>query len=246
VAADDRVIGPTTAITRSGLAIPVVVIDDPDRPVVAAREHPALVRLTHWLNAVSLVILTMSGLEIFAAFPSFGAKIPQVDLGHVPMSLRLGGWLGGALQWHFTFAWMFSLTGLVYVAYLALSGHWRHVVLRPRDVAGVWPMVRHYFLFGPKPVPVEPYNPLQKLAYTTTLGFGLLAVLSGLALARPVQFGGGPSPDWGFAALRMIHFGAMLGFAAFIPGHLFMVSWHGWSNFASMWTGWKKDPDYLN
>ena len=72
-----------------------------------AREHPWLVRFTHWLNAVTLVVMTMSGLQIFAAFPSFGPKIPQKDLVHFPEAMRLGGWLGGSLQWHLTFMWLF-------------------------------------------------------------------------------------------------------------------------------------------
>src|SRR3954454_13815625 len=108
-----------TLSTRSALPITVVAIDRPGGPELAAREPPRLVRLMHWLHAVSVTVMTMSGLQIFMAFPSFGAKIPQSDLLHVPDVFLLGGWLGGALQWHFAFAWLFTLTGLVYMAYLA-------------------------------------------------------------------------------------------------------------------------------
>ena len=232
-------------LTRSGLPIAVVAIERADGHELAARDHPRLVRLTHWANAVILSVMILSGLQIFMAFPSFGSKIPESDLLYVPESFRLGGWLGGALQWHFAFAWLFTLTGVVYVGYLALSGHWRHVVLRPGELRGVWPMARHYFLFKPKPEPREAYNPLQKLAYTSTILFGAVAVGTGLLLARPVQFS---SIVWllgGFSAIRIYHFAAMAGFLAFIPGHLIMVALHGWNNFASMWTGWKKKPDYL-
>ena len=234
-----------TVLTRSGLPISVVAVERSKGSELTAREHPWLVRLTHWLNAVTLVIMTMSGLQIFMAFPSFGAKIPQTDLVHVPEMVRLGGWLGGALQWHFAFAWVFALTGIAYVTFLAVSGHWRHVLLQPRDMRGIWPMARHYFLFKPKPEPREAYNPLQKLAYTSTILFGVLAVFTGLLLAKPVQFGTIVSLVGGFSVVRIYHFAAMLGFLAFIPGHLVMVALHGWSNFASMWTGWKKRPDYL-
>ena len=232
--------------TRSGLPMTVVAVERATGEELAAREHPRLVRLTHWLNAVSLTVMTMSGLQIFMAFPSFGPKIPQSDLVHVPEVMRLGGWLGGALQWHFAFAWLFTLTGVVYVAYLAVSGHWRHVLLRPREIRGIWPMARHYFLFKPKPEPREAYNPLQKLAYTSTIAFGALAVFTGLLLAKPVQFAPIVDLIGGFSAVRVYHFAAMLGFLAFIPGHLLMVALHGWSNFASMFTGWKKRPDYLD
>ena len=134
-------------LTRSGLPIAVVEIERGDRRDLAALEHPRLVRLTHWANAMILAVMIMSGLQIFMAFPSFGPKIPQSDLLYVPEILRIGGWLGGALQWHFAFAWPFTLVGVVYVAYLGWSGHWRHVLLRPQELRGVWPMARHYFLF---------------------------------------------------------------------------------------------------
>ena len=61
-------------------------------------EHPCLVRLTHWLSALAIMVMVLSGLEIFRAFPSFGAKIPERDLAGLPNWLGLGNWLGGALQ----------------------------------------------------------------------------------------------------------------------------------------------------
>ena len=77
----------------------------------AVYEHPFIVRLCHWVNAVSLFVMVGSGLQIFRAFPSFGAKIPQKDLIHWPKAFALGGWLGGALQWHLTFMWIYSALG---------------------------------------------------------------------------------------------------------------------------------------
>src|SRR5258708_25239765 len=78
-----------------------------ESPLVrAAYEHPLPIRITHWVNAISLFVLVASGLRIFRAFPSFGPKIPEKVLLDIPKSLTLGGWLGGALQWHFTFMWL--------------------------------------------------------------------------------------------------------------------------------------------
>ena len=105
-------------------------------------------------------------------------------------------------------------------------------------------MVRHYFLFGPKPVVTGAYNALQKLAYTSAIGFGLVSVLTGIALYKPVQC------HWlivilgGFRLARVEHFAALCGFLSFIPGHLLMVALHGWNNFSSMLTGWKRNPEY--
>ena len=214
-------------------------------PVRAAYEHPFLVRLCHWINSVSLLVLIASGLRIFRAFPSFGAKIPEADLINIPKQLTLGGWLGGALQWHFTFIWIYMITGAIYVAYEIFSKNYRQVLFMPRDIRGVWPMARHYFFFGPKPELNEPYNPLQKLAYTSAIGLGVLSVLTGLVLYRPVQFSFLAVLMGGFHYARIWHFAVMAGFLSFIGGHLIMVLLHGWNNFVSMLSGWKKNPEYL-
>jgi Ni/Fe-hydrogenase b-type cytochrome subunit len=213
-------------------------------------EHPWAVRFSHWLIALAMGVLVPSGLEIFAAFPGFGDKIPdsaeatwgvpQQDLFVPPAMLRLGGWLGGALQWHITFAWLLIGAGILYAGYQVASGNARQVLFAPRDVPGVWPMVRHYFFFGPKPPQTETYNPLQKLAYTSAIGLTCLAVVSGLALYKPVQLGWLVAAFGGFRVVRVLHFAAMCGLLAFIPGHLVMVALHGWSNFASMWTGGRR------
>jgi thiosulfate reductase cytochrome b subunit len=114
----------------------------------------------------------------------------------------------------------------------------------PRDVPGVWPMIRHYFLFGPKPPQDQPYNPLQKLAYTAAIGLGALAVLSGMVLYNPVQFSLLTCVMGGYRLARVWHFAVMSAFLMFIVGHLVMVALHGWSNFVSILTGWKRNPEY--
>jgi Ni/Fe-hydrogenase b-type cytochrome subunit len=202
------------------------------------------IRITHWVNAISLFVLVASGLRIFRAFPSFGPKIPEKVLLDIPKSLTLGGWLGGALQWHFTFMWFFAASGVVYVAYQVVSGHYRTMLFTPRDIPGVWPMTRHYFSFGPKPAVTGQYNPLQKLAYTSTILFGALALLTGIVLYKPVEFSWLAFLFGGFHLTRVWHFAAMCGFLAFIPGHLIMVVLHGWANFYSMLSGWKREPEY--
>ncbi len=233
------------AITKLGLTIKTIETEHNNSRQTFAQEHPWLVRFAHWLNAVTLLVLTASGMQIFEAFPSFGSKIPQVDLIHFPEAMRLGGWLGGALQWHFTFAWLFTMTGVVYVAYLFLSGHWRQVIFQPSDIRGVWPMVRHYFFFKPKPEQTEPYNSLQKLAYTSTILFGVISVITGFMLYQPAQLALAVKLVGGFGMVRVCHFAAMIGFLSFIPGHLVMVALHGWNNFYSMLTGWKRNPEYF-
>src|SRR5690349_3733659 len=125
---------------------PVVAFESSRGETHAAYEHPWLVRLTHWVSAIALVVLIGSGLQIFTAFPSFGPKVPQTNLIDVPEVLRLGGWLAGALMWHFTFMWIFTAAGVSYVAYQAVSGRYRMVLFTRRDIPGVWPMALHYLL----------------------------------------------------------------------------------------------------
>lgn len=208
-------------------------------------EHPWAVRFAHWANAVTMSVMTLSGLQIFSAFPSFGDKVPQQNLiDEIPEAVRLGGWLGGALQWHFTFMWIFAGAGILYVIYQAVSGHYRTVLFVPADIKGVWPMARHYFLFGPKPAATAQYNPLQKLAYTSAILFGTLSLLTGLVMFKPVQFALVGMVFGGYHYARIVHFLAMCGLLSFIPGHLIMVAIHGWDNFRSMVTGWKHRPEY--
>jgi len=208
-------------------------------------EHPWAVRFCHWASAISIVVLTMSGLRILAAFPSFGAKIPEHDLiERVPAAITLGGWLGGALQWHFTFMWIFWAAGILYLVSEVATGHYRTVLFTRRDIAGVWPMARHYFLFGPKPPAEGQYNALQKLAYTSVIALGGLALATGLVMYKPAQFSTFGMIFGGYHGARVIHFVAMCGILAFVPGHLVMVALHGWDNFSSMFIGWKGHPEY--
>ena len=212
---------------------------------VAAYEHPLYVRAAHWLTAITLVIMAASGLRIFLAFPSFGDKVPQQDFWNPPDAITIGGWLGGALQWHFTFMWLFAGAAVVYLIGQFTSGRYRMVLFVPRDIPGVWPMARHYFLRGPKPVVDQPYNPLQKLAYTTTILLCALSLTTGVALYKSAQFPWLVTLLGGYRVVRGLHFLALCGFAAFVPGHLVMVAIHGWHNFAAMLTGWKRDPEYV-
>src|SRR5580692_10272485 len=103
---------------------PIAAVEAGENDIRTAYEHPWAVRFCHWLNSVSLFVMAASGLRIFRAFPSFGPKIPERDLLHVPGSLTLGGWLGGGLQWHMTFAWIYVATGVFYFGYQILSGNY--------------------------------------------------------------------------------------------------------------------------
>src|SRR5919205_101955 len=105
----------------------------------AAGPRP-LVKRPHWLNAVTLAGMIASGLQIYAAYSHFGPRgapfaLPNPWDGRgFPEWARLGGWLAGGLNWHFALAWPFVITGLVYLGFLGLSGEWRTLLFRPRDL----------------------------------------------------------------------------------------------------------------
>jgi len=229
------------------MAKPAVVIENTKNDEVseAIYEHPFIVRLCHWVNAVALFVMVGSGLQIFRAFPSFGSKIPEKVLINWPKSLAIGGWLGGALQWHLTFMWIYIGSGLVYLVYQIFSGNYKQILFARSDIAGVWPMVRHYFFFGRNPPPREAYNALQKHAYTSVFILGVLSVATGFAIWKPIQFSWLAWMMGGFHYARLWHFIIMWAMLAFVFGHLVMVVLHGWNNFVSMLTGWKKDPEYV-
>jgi thiosulfate reductase cytochrome b subunit len=105
-------------------------------------------------------------------------------------------------------------------------------------------MVKHYFFFGPKPPAREAYNPLQKQAYTGAIGLGVLSVLTGFAVWKPVQFSWLAWMMGGISLRADLAFRVMWAILFFVLGHLVMVILHGWNNFVSMLTGWKKDPEY--
>ena len=178
------------------MSVPVIEItrtqgDETEIVARAAYEHPLIVRLCHWVNAIALFVMVGSGLQIFRAFPSFGAKIPQKDLLNWPKAFAIGGWLGGALQWHLTFMWIYLATGLIYLGYQIFSGNYRQVLFTHRDIPGVWPMVRHYFFFGPKPERAKPTTRFRSMRTRRRSCLGVLSVLTGFASGSRCS-----SPGW--------------------------------------------------
>jgi Ni/Fe-hydrogenase b-type cytochrome subunit len=194
--------------------------------------HGALVRLTHWLNAIFLTGMIASGLQIYAAYAHFGAhdavlNIPNpLDgsrIGDLPSAVRLGGWLAGGLRWHFTLAWGFVLTGLAYTVFLIVAGEWRDLVFRPRDIPGAVQMMRYYLRLRPDHPPQGKHNPLQKSAYTFIFVLAVLSILSGFAIAKPVELSFLTTLFGGYQLARYWHMVAVWLFTGFVVVHVVMV-----------------------
>lgn len=176
--------------------------------------HPLLVRICHWLNAVAVLILIASGWRIYDASPLFGFL-------SFPSGLTLGGWLAGALQWHFAAMWLLASSGFVYVVYGILSGYYRRNLLP----VGFGAILHAFSEFVHGHLEHRPgnYNPLQKAAYIAAISLAVTLVLSGAAIWKPVQLQDLAALFGGYEGARLVHFFAMSGMVLFIAIHLIMV-----------------------
>ena len=184
-----------------------------------------------------------SGLQIYRAYPRFGERggpyYPNIfhDLAF-PEWTRLGGWLAGGLNWHFFLMWPLIGIGALYLGYLAVSGEWKKLVFRPRDVKPAIEMQQYYLRLKKDHPPQGKHNALQKAAYTLIVLLGALSILTGFAIWKPIQF---PSLTWmfgGYQAARYWHFWAVWLFAGFTVIHVFLVFVVDPVSFRSMVTGW--------
>jgi thiosulfate reductase cytochrome b subunit len=176
--------------------------------------HPLLVRITHWINAFAILLMVASGWRIYNADPLFAFRFPDI--------WTLGGWLAGALQWHFAAMWLLALNGLVYLAYGLLSGHFRRklVPLSPRAVLhDLGQAVRGRLAHDDLTL----YNAAQRAAYVGVIVLLILLVLSGLVLWKPVQFYSIGMWMGDYEGARYVHFFAMAGVVFFVLVHVLMV-----------------------
>ncbi len=177
--------------------------------------HPAWLRATHWLNALAVVILAMSGWRIYNAAPFFDFKFAR--------EITLGGWLGGAIQWHFAAMWLLAANGLVYLLFNVGTGRLgaKFFPLSPRAVAADLLAALRGHLTHADP---RQYNAVQRAAYLFVMLDAVLLVLSGLVLWKSVQFPLLRELLGGYEAARRVHFFAMAALAAFVAVHLTMVA----------------------
>jgi len=202
-----------------------------------------VVRLTHWVSAVAIVIMIGSGLRIFDAYPAFARKgetfccYPWAGRA-IPASLTFGGWLAGARNWHFAMMWLLVVTGLVYLAFLFLHGEWRDIAPRRGDARDAWQMMRFY-LFARSDHPHQgKHNALQKAAYTAMPVIGIALVLTGLAIWKPVSLGWLTALFGGYVWARYWHFVAMALLVLLVVVHVVMVLTVDPYAIRSMITGW--------
>lgn len=208
----------------------------------ARRPQPLAIRVAHWLNVPLLLAMAGSGLQILVAYPYQGPRgepYPWFPLqGAIPPEwMRLGGWLAGARHLHFALMWPLTANALFYLAYLAFSGEWRRRAFLPRrDARSALRAAASYARLRAVPTGAELYNGLQRLAYTAALLLAALAVLTGVALYKPLQLRPVASLFGGYDGARLAHFLAMALLLLFLVGHVAMALLHPRS-LAEMVTG---------
>lgn len=238
----DELVAAEPQAAEAVVAPPAPRLPPPGSPLPVKRHH-GIVRFTHWATLVLLTAMVTSGLQIYEAYPRFGNRggpyypNPFQD-ALFPEWSRLGGWLAGALNWHFALMWPLVAVGLLYVGYLVLAGEWRALLFRPRDVRGALEMAKYYLRLRREHPPQGKHNPLQKLAYTGIVLLGVLAVLTGLAIYKPVQFGWLTALFGGFQAARYWHFWTVWIFVGFTIAHVVLVFVVDPASLRAMITGW--------
>jgi thiosulfate reductase cytochrome b subunit len=176
--------------------------------------QPAWVRAMHWTNAVAMILMIMSGWQIYNASPLFGFTFSH--------SITLGGWLGGALLWHFAAMWLLVVNGLIYLATGLATGRFRRKLL-PITPNGVISDVKAALTFRLAHDDLSKYNYVQKLLYAGIIAVGVVIVLSGLSIWKPVQLHWLVALFGGYDTARYVHFICMSLIVAFLVVHVLLA-----------------------
>jgi thiosulfate reductase cytochrome b subunit len=166
----------------------------------------------HWVNAAAIFIMIGSGWRIYNDDVLFGWL-------HFPDFLVIGKWAQYGLQWHFFGMWIFVLNGLAYLSYGIFTGRFRKKLfpISPREVlAAIGDALRLRLTHEDLTV----YNAVQKILYLGVILVGILIVITGLCLWKPVQFSEVASLFGNFQTIRLIHFLCMAAIVAFVAVHV--------------------------
>jgi thiosulfate reductase cytochrome b subunit len=189
-----------------------IAVSNDHTPPATRVIQPAWVRAMHWVNAVAIVMMIMSGWQIYNASPLFKSFT-------FSSSVTLGGWLGGGLLWHFAAMWLLMLNGLFYLTFGFATGRFRKKLL-PITPSGVIADTKAALTFKLSHDDLSKYNSVQKLLYTGIIVVGVVIVLSGLSMWKPVQLQYLTALFGGYDIARYVHFTCMALICAFLVVHV--------------------------
>ncbi len=230
------------------------------------KKHPLAIRWQHWINFPVLLVMMWSGLLILWAYPAYPSqaralrvpdRISFYQWGVAPVyhdtpnaatypaaeakryDIPIGFRLAEGMNWHFTFAWIFTLNGVAYVLFLLFSGEWRHLLPRRESFREAFKVVLHDLKLYRKPLPPGKFNHAQRIAYTSVILMGAGMVVTGLAIYKPTQLAWLVALLGGYQAARLEHFWLTMLLLAFFFVHIAQVAKAGWNNFRAMVTGYE-------
>jgi thiosulfate reductase cytochrome b subunit len=196
------------ASSPSSLEIPAPKIDEKKEH----RLHPLPLRVLHWINAVAIFIMIGSGWKIYNDDVIFG-------LLHFPDWLVIGKWAQHGLQWHFFGMWIFVLNGAAYIAYGIATGRFRRKLF-PISIREILTTVGDAMRLRLGHDDLTHYNAVQKILYLGVIAVGVMIVISGLALWKPVQFSALADLFGSFQTIRLVHFLCMAAIVGFVLIHV--------------------------
>lgn len=208
------------------------------------KKHPAAIRWFHWINFPVLAAMIWTGMWIYWASDTYRIGWGGVTLFHFfpDWVYRLLHWnnkLAQGMAWHFFFMWIFTLNGVAYVAYTALSGEWRYLVPNRESFREAWQVTLHDLGLSKYHPPRRKFNGAQQISYSGIVLMGFGSLITGLAIYKYTQVAWLTALLGGYEAARFEHFLLTLGYCAFFLVHVAQVIRAGWNNFRSMVTGYE-------
>jgi thiosulfate reductase cytochrome b subunit len=191
----------------------MTAVTDSGPPLRAGRRviQPVWVRIVHWINAAAMIMMVMSGWQIYNASPLFAFSFSP--------SITLGGWLGGGLLWHFAAMWLLMVNGLVYLTLGIVTGRFRRKLL-PISAGGVAHDLGAALTGRLSHADLSAYNQVQRLLYAGIIVVGIVIVLSGLSMWKPVQLQYLAALFGGYDTARYVHFTCMAAIVGFLVVHV--------------------------
>jgi thiosulfate reductase cytochrome b subunit len=228
----------------------------PEATIRLEKKHPLAIRWMHWVNFPVLFTMIWSGLLIYWNDSDNAYQHPhavyRVGVGSLTLVRMFPPWFWKAINapyrvteglgYHFFFMWLFAINGILYVAYLLISGEWRLLVPERRSVRDAIQVTLVDLHLRKGLPPQKKYNGAQRIAYSAVILMGLGSLVTGLSIYKPTQVHWVTTLLGGYEMARWEHFWLTMGFCAFFVVHVAQVVLAGWNNFRSMVSGYEIVP----
>jgi thiosulfate reductase cytochrome b subunit len=214
-------------------------------------KHPLAVRWFHWINFPLLMIMIWSGTLIYWAHDVYQIKIGSTTLfkffpDAFYKAFDINGHLATGMAFHFAFACFFGINGVLYVAYMLISGEWKFIVPDKTSLSEAWRVTLNDLHIKKYDHPKAKFNGAQRIAYTSIIIMGAGSLLTGVAIYKPIQLSWLAYALGGYEWARIEHFCLTLGFCAFFLIHIGQVIRAGWNNFRAMVAGFEVENSSVN